>query len=182
MRRHVGKLWEAQQPVVEAARAELAARLAADPYLSSHVAGVHVEATRKALYRCVGTRPRAAEAGTGAAVRSHSCLHACLAPCSTWRKLQNTGKNARDVADIAQLRVVLEPAGGSDGTGGWGADAVAVMGPGGPTSDRQLCYHVMGLVHSFWAPIPGGQCGAGRTLAATLVAHCWLGPPAACKP
>jgi hypothetical protein len=47
------------------------------------------------------------------------------------------------VRDIAQLLVVVEPA-----------------APGGAASldycgEKQLCYHVMGLVHSFWAPIPG---------------------------
>ena len=25
------------------------------------------------------------------------------------------------------------------------------------SAERQLCYHVMGLVHSYWAPIPGGM-------------------------
>lgn len=56
---------------------------------------------------------------------------------SLWRKLQESGKSVKDVAEISQLMVTLEP---------------CVPGAG----SKQLCYHVMGLVHSFWAPIPGG--------------------------
>lgn len=51
MRRHLGKLWEVQQSVVDAARAELEARLAGDAYLASRISGVGVEAGRKSLYR-----------------------------------------------------------------------------------------------------------------------------------
>ena len=51
MRRSLSRLWEAQQPVVEAARAELLDRLESDPYLLPRVDGVRVEACRKALYR-----------------------------------------------------------------------------------------------------------------------------------
>lgn len=52
MRRSMARLWEAQQPVVEAARRELQALLESDPYLRGRVGGVRVEACRKALYRC----------------------------------------------------------------------------------------------------------------------------------
>ncbi len=51
VRRSMRRLWESQQPVVEAARFELEDRLESDPYLLPRVDGVRVEACRKALYR-----------------------------------------------------------------------------------------------------------------------------------
>lgn len=56
---------------------------------------------------------------------------------SIWKKLQDSGRSIRDVSEIAQLRVILCPANASD--------------------ERQLCYHTMGLIHSFWAPVPGSM-------------------------
>ncbi|KAI3424289.1 hypothetical protein D9Q98_009844 [Chlorella vulgaris] len=117
MRRSMNRLWEAQQPVVEAARAELQERLDNDPYLLVRVEGVRVDACRKALY-------------------------------STWRKLHQAGRSVKEVGDIAQLRVVITPRVRSAGDGAMAMD-------GG--SERQLCYHVMGLVHASWAPIPGSM-------------------------
>ncbi|KAL4853513.1 putative GTP diphosphokinase RSH1 [Chlorella vulgaris] len=117
MRRSMNRLWEAQQPVVEAARAELQERLDNDPYLLVRVEGVRVDACRKALY-------------------------------STWRKLHQAGRSVKEVGDIAQLRVVITPRVRS------AADGAMAMDGG---SERQLCYHVMGLVHASWAPIPGSM-------------------------
>lgn len=64
-----------------------------------------------------------------------------------WRKLQDSGKSVRDISDIAQIRVILNPA--SSVRAG---DAMGVA-----ASERQMCYHTMGLIHSFWAPIPGSM-------------------------
>ena len=57
---------------------------------------------------------------------------------SAWRKLQESAKTVRDVSEIAQLRVVVETAPQDGGV-----------------FDRPLCYHIMGLIHSHWAPVPG---------------------------
>jgi (p)ppGpp synthase/HD superfamily hydrolase len=57
MRRSMSRLWDAQRPVVEAARAELQERLDNDPYLLARVEGVRVEACRKALYRQEAAEP-----------------------------------------------------------------------------------------------------------------------------
>jgi GTP pyrophosphokinase len=66
---------------------------------------------------------------------------------SIWKKLQDSGRSIRDVSEIAQLRVILHPSRSvSD------SDAMGVA-----ASERQLCYHTMGLIHSFWAPIPGSM-------------------------
>lgn len=56
---------------------------------------------------------------------------------SIWKKLQDSGRSIRDVSEIAQLRVILNPV--------------------NPSDERQLCYHTMGLIHSFWAPVPGSM-------------------------
>lgn len=66
---------------------------------------------------------------------------------SIWKKLQDSGRSIRDVSEIAQLRVILYPS--PSITSG---DAMGVA-----ASERQLCYHTMGLIHSFWAPIPGSM-------------------------
>lgn len=66
---------------------------------------------------------------------------------SIWKKLQDSGRSIRDVSEIAQLRVILHPS--QSVTAG---DVLGVA-----ASERQLCYHTMGLIHSFWAPIPGSM-------------------------
>lgn len=66
----------------------------------------------------------------------------------TWRKLQESGKSVKDISEIAQLRVILEPAVSVTS----GGDVLGVA-----ATERQLCYHTMGLIHSFWAPIPGSM-------------------------
>ena len=65
--------------------------------------------------------------------------------CALRRKLEEKGMSLKDVQDTAQLRVVLHlrPPRASA--------ALRAANSGG-----QLCYHVLGLVHTIWpAPIPG---------------------------
>jgi hypothetical protein len=56
----------------------------------------------------------------------------------------------RDVSEIAQLRVVLDP-------GAPPAGAAPPLHADAAAEGRQLCYHVMGLVHARWAPVPGSM-------------------------
>ena len=61
--------------------------------------------------------------------------------CPACRKLQDKGGQISDVRNIAQLLVVIHL-----------PDDHNAMLFG---SAVQYCYHVMGLVHAKWAPIPG---------------------------
>ena len=47
----------------------------------------------------------------------------------------------KDLVNVAQLRVILTTRAGQ---------------PALYDSGSHLCYHVMGLVHKIWAPVPGG--------------------------
>jgi len=106
-----------------------------------------VEAAAAELQRRLSGDPYLSDRVRG--VRINACKKALY---GTWRKLQECGRSVRDVSEIAQLRVILDP------TATEGRNGAASL-PLSPASavDRQLCYHVMGLVHSFWAPIPGSM-------------------------
>ncbi|CAL5224551.1 g7251 [Coccomyxa viridis] len=60
---------------------------------------------------------------------------------SVHRKIAERNLNIDDFQDVAQLRVIVTMKDGHDST---------LYGTG-----SQLCYHIMGLVHTMWAPIPG---------------------------
>jgi len=65
---------------------------------------------------------------------------------SIWRKLHDNGRSIREISEIAQIRVILDP-----------MKSASCDAAGAAASERQLCYHAMGLIHSFWAPIPGSM-------------------------
>ncbi|BDA49388.1 probable GTP diphosphokinase RSH1, chloroplastic [Coccomyxa sp. Obi] len=60
---------------------------------------------------------------------------------SVYRKLKERGVELEDLQDVAQLRVIVTMK---------DAQESSLYGTG-----SQLCYHIMGLVHTMWAPIPG---------------------------
>jgi GTP pyrophosphokinase len=84
-------------------------------------------------------------------------LSITVVPCrkplyALWRKLQEAGRSTRDVTEVAHLQVILDPVTEVQSQTGAGI----MTAPSAITaSDKQLCYHVMGLIHSFWAPVPG---------------------------
>lgn len=69
-----------------------------------------------------------------------------------WRKLQDAGRSTRDLGEVAHLQVVLEPSKSIYMQSVPGREMASVASKAG---EKQLCYHVMGLIHSFWAPVPG---------------------------
>jgi (p)ppGpp synthase/HD superfamily hydrolase len=162
MRKAVDKLWQQQLPVLRAARQDLLTRLEGDAYLiqSASIDSISVDVTRKALY-------------------------------PLWRKLQEAGRSIKDVSEISQLRVIIQPhkisssnndgngngnnivgaptnllgsGSNNDGNGIGNGNGNGSLPPSPPplplpiasATEKQLCYHVMGVIHSFWAPIPGG--------------------------
>ncbi|MFN2321848.1 MAG: bifunctional (p)ppGpp synthetase/guanosine-3',5'-bis(diphosphate) 3'-pyrophosphohydrolase [Trueperaceae bacterium] len=62
---------------------------------------------------------------------------------SIHRKMLRDGKGLDQIFDLMAIRVVLEPDGAARG------DAEAAE------SEKASCYRALGIVHSFWTPIPG---------------------------
>ena len=61
---------------------------------------------------------------------------------SIWKKMEREGKAIEQIYDLLALRVVLEPRQGQN------PEENALR-------EKQVCYHVLGLVHALWQPIPG---------------------------
>jgi GTP pyrophosphokinase len=61
---------------------------------------------------------------------------------SIWKKMQSENKALEQIYDLLALRVVLEPKAVKD------PEERAMR-------EKQVCYHVLGLVHALWQPIPG---------------------------
>ncbi|MBF6593487.1 MAG: bifunctional (p)ppGpp synthetase/guanosine-3',5'-bis(diphosphate) 3'-pyrophosphohydrolase [Thermaceae bacterium] len=61
---------------------------------------------------------------------------------SIWKKMEREGKALEQIYDLLALRVILDPKPGQD------AEETALR-------QKQVCYHVLGLAHALWQPIPG---------------------------
>ncbi|WP_333659953.1 bifunctional (p)ppGpp synthetase/guanosine-3',5'-bis(diphosphate) 3'-pyrophosphohydrolase [Meiothermus cerbereus] len=61
---------------------------------------------------------------------------------SIWKKMERDGKAIEQIYDLLALRVILEPRPSQD------PEENALR-------EKQVCYHVLGLVHALWQPIPG---------------------------
>lgn len=61
---------------------------------------------------------------------------------SIWKKMQREGRALEQIYDLLALRVILEPRPSSN------PEEKAMR-------EKQVCYHVLGLVHALWQPIPG---------------------------
>lgn len=61
---------------------------------------------------------------------------------SIWKKMQREGRALEQIYDLLALRVILEPRPTPN------LEEKAMR-------EKQICYHVLGLVHALWQPIPG---------------------------
>lgn len=61
---------------------------------------------------------------------------------SIWKKMQREGRALEQIYDLLALRVILEPRPTPN------LEEKAMR-------EKQVCYHVLGLVHALWQPIPG---------------------------
>jgi GTP pyrophosphokinase len=61
---------------------------------------------------------------------------------SIWKKMQRENRALEQIYDLLALRVILEPRPTPD------PEEKAMR-------EKQVCYHVLGLVHALWQPIPG---------------------------
>ena len=139
MLRWFDELSVSQGPVVEQASAALRAAFARDEFLSLMCERIDVDVRCKELY-------------------------------SVHRKMRERGLTLQDVRDVAQIRVVAHlrdpaagasrngggaaaPDGGSNGNGGAAVPPRVTLSA--MSTGTSVCYHVLGLVHAMWPPIPG---------------------------
>ncbi|KAG6748444.1 hypothetical protein POTOM_048365 [Populus tomentosa] len=64
----------------------------------------------------------------------------CKEPYSIYRAVLKSKGSINEVNQIAQLRIIIQPK--------------PCIGVGPLCSPQQICYHVLGLVHGIWTPIP----------------------------
>lgn len=64
----------------------------------------------------------------------------CKEPYSIYKAVSKSKASVNEVNQIAQLRIIIKPK--------------PCSGIGPLCSAEQICYHVLGLVHSIWTPVP----------------------------
>ncbi|KAL0371478.1 UNVERIFIED_CONTAM: putative GTP diphosphokinase RSH1, chloroplastic [Sesamum angustifolium] len=64
----------------------------------------------------------------------------CKEPYSVYKAVLKSQSSINEVNQIAQLQIIIKPK--------------PCVGVGPLCSARQICYHVLGLVHGIWTPIP----------------------------
>ncbi|KAE9593796.1 hypothetical protein Lal_00036502 [Lupinus albus] len=64
----------------------------------------------------------------------------CKEPYSVYKAVLKSKGSINEINQIAQLRIIIKPK--------------ACIGVGPLCAPQQICYHVLGLVHEIWSPIP----------------------------
>ncbi|KHG03658.1 relA [Gossypium arboreum] len=64
----------------------------------------------------------------------------CKEPYSIYKSVLKSNSSISEVNQIAQLRIIIKPK--------------PSVGVGPLCSPQQICYHVLGLVHDIWTPVP----------------------------
>ena len=158
--RKLDELAATQEETVLRARGALAEAFAGDQYLDLMAGRPAIILDQASVFdvfeRALSTVSAAGSAALNSSEGGGSGSLVLDAMCSDEPLDQATLDAAmREVRNVAQVRVVLTP----NFTLPSGAN-----GSGGPTmqemerakqTERQICYHTLGLIHSMWPPVPG---------------------------
>ena len=128
------ELSKRQEPVINAAAAQLQAMCDEDEFLRSACARVEVQPRAKEFYsvfrKAGGHMGKLALAGPSGRAKEgeHGLEEGAI----------NMARSLRKVNEVAQLRVILH-----------------LNDPRNKINSSRVCYHVLGMVHAAWPPVPG---------------------------
>ena len=127
MSRRCDELSKQQESVIQRAAVTLQETMQGDDFLRGNTVGVTIQAKAKELY---GLHRKLSAGGR----RSGSALN-------------GDSKNIDDIFEVAQLRVILHDTGAMAG----------MTGEARRLQASRVCYHVLGIVHAMWPPVPGNM-------------------------
>ena len=128
MARRCDELSKVQEPVIQKAALSLQQALQGDEFLRGNTVGVTIQAKAKEFYG-LHRKCAAARAKNGAFTKNGSA------------------KNPDEIFEVAQLRIILHDTGAMAGLS---AEARRLQA-------SRVCYHVLGIVHAMWPPVPGNM-------------------------
>ena len=128
MARRCDALSKVQEPVIQQAAMSLQQALQDDEFLRGNTVGVTIQAKAKEIYG-LHRKCAAARAQNGAFEKNGSA------------------KKTDEIFEVAQLRIILHDSGAMAGLT---SDARRLQA-------SRVCYHVLGIVHAMWPPVPGNM-------------------------
>ena len=123
--RRCDELSKIQEPIIKRAALSVQEALQGDDFLRGNTVGVTIQATAKEMYGL------------------HRRLRNGAAKAGAFAK--NGDVNVKDLNEVAQLRIILHEAGTSAGLS---EEARRIQ-------SSRVCYHVLGVIHALWPPVPG---------------------------